>query len=81
MTRSIEMLFLSLIYSLFLNVMFFSKKHVKTPEITAFKRLIVVNFFGVIAELGCFLTIINLGIDSMWSMFFCRAYLNISYSI
>ena len=75
MTRSIEMLFLSLIYSLFLNVMFFSKKHVKTPEITAFKRLIVVNFFGVIAELGCFLTIINLGIDSMWSMFFCRAYL------
>lgn len=75
MTRSIEMLFLSLIYSLFLNVMFFSKKHIKTPEITAFKRMIVVNFFGVIAELGCFLTIINLGVDSMWSMFFCRAYL------
>ena len=75
LTRSIEMLFLSLIYSLFLNVMFFSRKHVNTPEITAFKSMIVVNFFGVITELGCFLTIINFGTENIWSVFFCRAYL------
>ena len=75
MTKSIEMLLLSVIYSVFLNIAFFSKKHVKTPELLAFKRLIVINFFGLIFELGCFFTILSFGPENMWSMFFCRAYL------
>ena len=42
---------ISLVYSFFLNLLFFSKNHVKNYETKIYKYLIVINFIGLLCEL------------------------------
>lgn len=57
MTGSLAMTLLSLFYSVFLNIIFFSKKHIKSHENTLFSILLVVNVIGLLSELACNLVI------------------------
>ena len=44
-------LILTIIFSLTLNILFFSKKHISTSENIIFSILLITNFFGLLMEL------------------------------
>ena len=75
MTNSSEILILSLIYSAFLNVLFGWKKHIVTPETTAFSRLILWNFFGIVCELAYIFSIQYFGTEHIVPILICKTYL------
>ena len=75
MTKSLEMMILSLFYITFVNVMFFSKKRIKSAELDAFSRMILFALLGQIFEIGCMVTIMKLGPDSIFSILVNRTYL------
>ena len=75
MTSSSEILILSLIYSAFLNVLFGWKKHVVTPETTAFSKVVLWNFFGIVCELACIFSIQYFGTENIVPAMICRMYL------
>ena len=57
MNISLAFLGISLVYSVFLNILFFSKKHVKNLETKIYGILIVVNLIGILLEFLCNLTV------------------------
>ena len=75
MTSSAEILILSLIYSAFLNILFGWKKHVVTPETTAFSKVVLWNFFGIVCELACIFSIQYFGTNNIVPMLICKMYL------
>ena len=58
---SIILILISLIYSIFLNFFFFSKKHIRTYENKIFSILVIINFFGLLLELLCYISVITTG--------------------
>ncbi len=52
----------SLVYIVFLNVIYFSKNRLSTLENNIYKRLLVLNVFGLIIELCCFYSVANMDI-------------------
>ena len=65
----------SLCYSVFLNFMFFSKKHIKSSENKVFGYLVAINLFGLINEFACIFTIYFLGKDNFFTIFVNRIFL------
>ena len=53
----ISLIVCSLIYSILVSVIYFSKPHLKSQEIEIYKNLLVINLFNLLLELGCFFTI------------------------
>lgn len=45
-------IYMSLVYSIFLNILFFSKKRVDNHETKIYSYLLVANFFGLLFELS-----------------------------
>lgn len=68
MTGSLAMTLLSLFYSVFLNIIFLSKKHIKSHENTLFSILLVVNVIGLLSELACNLVITYITKDGLLSI-------------
>lgn len=60
----IAILCVSLLYSIFLNIIFFSKKHIKTYETKMFSIMVVSNLIGILLEFGCISSIYFLGTES-----------------
>ncbi len=54
---SIILIVISLMYSIFLNFFFFSKKHISTYENKIFSILVTSNFFGLLLEIFCYITV------------------------
>ena len=46
-----------LVYSISLNFLFFSKKHVENYETKIFSVMVIINLVGLLLELLCILTI------------------------
>ncbi len=57
MTGSLAMTLLSLFYSVFLNILFLSKQHIKSHENSLYSILLVSNVIGLLSELACNLII------------------------
>ena len=64
----IAILCVSFLYSIFLNLLYFSKKHIKTYETKMFSIMMVSNLIGIILEFGCIFSIYFLGINSFISI-------------
>lgn len=75
MNVSLAFLFISLIYSIFLNIIFRVKRHISTTENKIFSILLLSNFFGILLEMGCILTIFNLGTTSIITIICNRLFL------
>ena len=65
---SVSFLAVSFFYSLFLNILFWSKKHIDTYETKIFSILVVTNFVGILLEFSCILTINFLGASSLFTL-------------
>ena len=61
----IAILCVSLLYSIFLNIIFFSKKHIKTYETKMFSIMVVSNLIGILLEFGCISSIYFLGTENI----------------
>lgn len=72
---SLIILSISFFYSLSLNIIYFSKKHVKTYETRIFSILMVSNLLGIILEYSCIFSIYGLGIDSFITLLFNKLFL------
>ena len=55
---NLSFLMLSLIYISLLNIIFLKKEHINTFEISIFRKLIILNLFGIILEFGCIYSIL-----------------------
>lgn len=55
----ISLIVCSLIYSVLVSVIYFTKPHLKSQETEIYKNLLIINLFNLLLELGCFLTIAN----------------------
>ena len=75
MTKSLEMMILSLFYITFVNAMFFSKKRIQSSELDAFSRMIFFALLGQIFEIGCAITIMHFGANSIIPIIVNRTYL------
>lgn len=65
MNISLAFLLISLIYSIFLNIIFRIKKHISTVETSIFSLLLVLNLIGILLEISCILAIFKLGTSSI----------------
>ncbi len=61
----IVILCVSLLYSIFLNILYFSKKHIKTYETKMFSIMMVSNLIGIILEFSCIFSIYYLGTNNL----------------
>lgn len=75
MISSISFVILSVFYNLVLSFTFFYKAHIKTPEIKCFKYLLITNLFGLLCEIGCYLSLTHLGKDSLISVLLNKVFL------
>lgn len=65
----------SLIFSFSLNLIYFSKKHIKSGETKVFSILLVINFVGLLLELISAFIGFNFPPNSFISIFFTKMYL------
>ncbi len=75
MISSISFVILSVFYNLVLSFTFFYKAHIKTPEIKCFKYLLITNLFGLLCEIGCYLSLTHLGKESLISIVLNKVFL------
>ena len=75
MTAGVAFIVLSLLFSIVLNVLFFSKKHIDTKETRIFSIIVFINLIGLFIELSCVLTIKYFGTDNIISIIVNRLYL------
>lgn len=61
----LAILCISLIYSIFLNILFFSKKHIKTYETKMFSIMLFSNLIGLLLEFSCMFLIYQLGVENI----------------
>lgn len=75
MISSISFVILSIFYNIILSLTFFYKSHIKTPEIKCFKSLLITNLFGLICEVGCYLSLIYLGTENIFAIILNKVFL------
>ncbi len=75
MISSISFVILSVFYNLILSFTFFYKSHIKTPEIKCFKSLLITNLFGLLCEIGCYLSLKYLGTENIFSIVLNKIFL------
>lgn len=75
MNITIACLLISLMYSIFLNVLFLKKKSVKNFETKTFGILIVANLIGIVLEILSSYFILNFGVDSILSIIVTKLFL------
>ena len=74
-TVGLAFITISFLYSIILNYLFFSKKHIKTTETKIFGILVSMNLIGIILELLCTLTLAAFGVNSFISIIINKAFL------
>lgn len=72
---ALGLLILSILYSLSLNVLYFTKKHINTNETKIFGYMLGINFVGLLLEVACILSIVSLGTDNFISLLVNRIFL------
>ena len=75
MNPTIACLLTSLIYSIFLNILFLKKKSVNNFETKTFGILVVANLIGIMLELSCSYFVLNFGTDNILSMIVTKLFL------
>lgn len=71
----IAILFVSFIYSIFLNVLYLSKRHIKTYETKMYSIMMIGNLIGILLEFGCIFSIHYLGISNLLTIIVNKIFL------
>lgn len=71
----IAILFVSFIYSIFLNVLYLSKRHIKTYETKMYSIMMIGNLIGILLEFGCIISIHYLGISNLLTIIVNKIFL------
>ena len=71
----IAILCVSFIYSIFLNILYFSKEHIKTYETKMFRIMMTGNLLGILLEFSCIFLIHFLGIKNILSIIVNKIFL------
>ena len=71
----IAILFISFIYSIFLNVLYLSKRHIKTYETKMYSIMMIGNLIGILLEFGCIISIHYLGISNLLAIIVNKIFL------
>ena len=71
-TIGMAFIFISLLYSLGLNILYFSKEHVKNYETRLFSVFIPTNILGLLLEMSCTLSMVYTGSGSILSIFLSK---------
>ena len=71
----IAILFISFIYSIFLNVLYLSKRHIKTYETKMYSIMVIGNLIGILLEFGCIISIHYLGISNLLTIIVNKIFL------
>lgn len=74
-TISLAFLTITFLYSLILNIMFFTKKHIDTNETRIFGQIVVTNFFGIILESLCIMFLNVFGNENSVTIIINKAFL------
>ena len=74
-TVGMAFVFVSILYSIGLNVLYFSKKHVKNYETKLFGVFLPTNLFGLFLELACTISMDVLGTESLVSIWISKFFL------
>ena len=75
LTVGVSFILISFAYSIGLNVLFFSKKHVKNYETRLFSVFLPANFFGLLLEFCCSLAVGYYGITNTISVVLSKVFL------
>ena len=62
---SIHFLSLSFIYSVLINILFFSRKHIKTYETRLYSIMIIANLFGIVLEFFSIVCTLKIGVKGI----------------
>ena len=68
-------LIFSFFYSMILNIIFHTKKHINTVETSIFGKMAFANFLGIILEMMCITSITIFGISSLISLIINKVFL------
>ena len=71
----IAILCISFIYSIFLNVLYLSKKHIKTYETKMYSIMMIGNLIGILLEFGCIFSIHYLGTSNLLTIITNKVFL------
>ena len=71
----IAILCISFIYSIFLNVLYLSKKHIKTYETKMYSIMMIGNLIGILLEFGCIFLIHYLGTSNLLTIITNKVFL------
>ena len=63
------------VFSFALNIIYFSRKHIKTKEMQIFSYLLMVNFIGLLLELLCAYIGYKLEPNALFAHIFTKTYL------
>ncbi len=74
MVTSFSFVILSVIYSALLTFIFFSRVHINTKEIKIYGNLLVCNLIGLLMEIGCYVIVTQLEINT-FVLFFNKLFL------
>lgn len=74
-TVGLSFLTISFIYSIILNIVFFSKKHIKTKETKIFGIIVFLNLIGILLETACIFITNMMGVHSFLTIFVNKLFL------
>ena len=74
-TTSLAFLTITILYSITLNILYFTKTHIKTKETAIFGAMVSTNLVGVILEILCIISLMLLGADNIISIIINKMFL------
>lgn len=73
--KYIYLMIIALIYSIVLNISYFTKQHLQTSENKYYSRLLVLNLIGLILEIMCGITGVTLPNNAIISQIFTKLFM------
>ena len=74
-TVSLAFLTITVLYSIVLNIIFFTKKHIETEETKIFGKMVATNLVGILLEMMCIIFLNMYGKESIITIIVNKAFL------
>lgn len=74
-TISLAFLTITILYSIILNIIFFTKKHIETEETKIFGQMVTTNLIGIVLEILCIIFLNTYGKESIITIIINKAFL------
>ena len=74
-TISLAFLTITILYSIILNIIFFTKKHIETEETKIFGQMVTTNLIGIVLEILCIILLNAYGKENVITIVINKAFL------